>query len=304
MKKFLLLLSITLWGFSGQLCKAGDEFDEMAALEASMAEEEAHAVEESVNTLLAQSNQLKDLFAKQAQSTFVSLIKRQILLKVSTTCPTHLMYIAQFINYNSGIAGKLMLVLRDVLFDIVKPLQKKNQILKNNFDRITSGFAMFEHFVNLNLNNITLSLPMGFSVGSLDDSRYPRTSGRDVITRMLKEGNEIVKVIEGYPLPHFKPLIAPLKTLVGFLRMVPLSDDIIKKVAISFEKHFTSKQRASIIEFFDSVAFQILKKNSNIFLDLPCFRGRTQPAFLTQLLELLANIFDSCMQLAVKAALV
>lgn len=304
MKKFLLLLSITLWGFSGRLCKACDEFDEMAALEASMAQEEAHEVEENVNSLLAQSNQLKDLFAKQAQSSFVSLIKHQILLNVSTTCPTHLIYIAQFINYNSGIAGQLMLVLRDVLFGIIEPLREKNQILKNNFERITSGFAVFEHIVNLNLNNIRVSLPMGVPIWALDDSRYAQTSGRDVIIRMLKEGDEIVKVIEkGGNLPHFKPLIAPLKTLVGMLRMFPLSDDIIQKAAISFEKYFTQTQRASIIEFFDSVAFQKLKENSNIFLDLRCFRSRTQPAFLTQSLELLANILNSCVQLAIKAAL-
>jgi hypothetical protein len=96
----------------------------------------------------------------------------------------------------------------------------------------------------------------------------------------------------------------PLKTLVGFLRMFPLSDDIIQKMAISFEKHFTPNQRASIIEFFDSAAFQKLKGKSNIFLDLPCLRSRTQPTFLTQSLQLLANILDSCVQLIVKAALI
>jgi len=307
MKKFLLLLTLTLWGFSGQSCNAGkdvDDFDDLAALEAELALQESNAVEQNVNSLLDQGNKLKELFATQAQNTFVSLIKREIILNVSTTCPTHLLYMAQFINYNPNLAAKFMLVLHDVIFDIIAPLQEKNQVLKANFDRIKFGFTIVQHFVNANLNNIRITLPMGVPLWGLDDSRFVPTSGHDIITRLLKEGNEVVSIIEGYNLPHFKPLVAPLKTIVGMLRLFPLSDDIMQKVALSIEKHFTPKQRASIIDFLNSGLFQCLKKNCNIFLDLRCFKSRTQPSFQTKVLEIFANMLDAGIQLAAKAALV
>lgn len=307
MKKFLLLLMLTLWGFSGQSCNAGkdiDDFDDLAVLEAELAQEESSAVEQNVNSLLDQGNKLKELFATQAQNTFVSLIKREIILNVSTTCPTHLLYMAQFVNYNPNLAAKFMLVLHDIIFDIIAPLQEKNQVLKANFDRIKSGFAVVQHLVNANLNNIRITLPMGVPLWGLDDSRFAQTSGHDVITRLLKEGNELISIIEKCDLPHFKPMVMPLKTIVGMLRLFPLSEDIMQKIARSIEKHFTPNQRASIIELLNSELFQKLKKNCNIFLDLRCFKSKTQPSFQTKVLEILANMLDAGIQLVAKAALV
>jgi len=303
MKKFLLLLSITVWGFSGQNCKANDDFDDLATLEAELALEESNAVEQNVNSLLDQGNKLKELFATQAQNTFISLIKREIILNVSTTCPTQLLYMAQFINYNPNLAAKFMLVLHDIIFDIIEPLQEKNQVLKTNFDRIKLGFTIIQHFVNANLNNIRITLPMGVPLWQLDDSRFMSTSGHDIISRLLKEGDEIISIIEKCDLPHFKPLATPLKTIVSMLRIFPLSEDIIQKIAHAIEKHFTLKQRASIIDFLNSELFQRLKKNCNIFFDLRCFKSKKQPSFQTKILEIFANMLDACIQLATKAAL-
>ena len=306
MKKYLLLFFITLLGFQSHHCKAVDNADDSNfyfSLNEELAQAGAISVQESVNALADQGSKITELIVAQAQRAFINAIKNEIKFNICLTCPTHLVYLIKFINYNGDIFRKLVSVARDVISDAITPLQDENTILKNNFDSINSGFATVEKCINTHLNHIKITLPLSVPLWPLDESHIIPKSGHEVVTRFLHECDEIVSIIEGYNLPHFKPLVEPLKKIVEMIRAFPLPENIIKKTAMSIEKYFTPKQLGSIIDFFNSDAYRILKSKCYILLDLRCFKGVSKPSFQTQIVTLSAQMLESFMELIVKIAL-